>query len=103
MRPAGLRSTAAVAPGASSCVLLVAGAAGYGFWISGEEGLYGQTKRGLEALAIAAGFGVKRITVEGQQHATDAELTRRWAPVPEVSCSPSTPTPPRSGSSRCRG
>ena len=57
-------------------VLLVAGAAGYGFWISGEEGLYGQTKRGLEALTIAAGFGVKRITVEGQQHTTDAELTR---------------------------
>jgi hypothetical protein len=26
-------------------VLLVAGAAGYGSWISGEEGLYGQTKR----------------------------------------------------------
>jgi cell division protein FtsQ len=57
-------------------VLLVAGAAGYGFWISGEDGLYGQTKRGLEALTIAAGFGVKRITVEGQQHTTDAELTR---------------------------
>ena len=57
-------------------VLLVAGAAGYGFWISGEDGLYGQTKRGLEALTIAAGFGVKRITVEGQQHITDAELTR---------------------------
>jgi cell division protein FtsQ len=57
-------------------VLLVAGAAGYGFWISGEEGLYGQTKRGLEALTIAAGFGVKRITVEGLQHTTDAELTR---------------------------
>ena len=57
-------------------VLLIAGAAGYGFWISGEEGLYGQTKRGLKALTIAAGFGVKRITVEGQQHTTDAELTR---------------------------
>jgi len=57
-------------------VLLIAGAAGYGFWISGEDGLYGKTKRGLEALTIAAGFGVKRITVEGQQHTTDAELTR---------------------------
>ncbi len=57
-------------------VLLLAGAAGYGFWISGEDGLYGQTKRGAEALTIAAGFGVKRITVEGQQHITDAELTR---------------------------
>ena len=57
-------------------VLLLAGAAGYGFWISGEDGLYGQTKRGAETLIIAAGFGVKRITVEGQQHITDAELTR---------------------------
>lgn len=57
-------------------VLLIAGAAGYGFWISGDDGLYGQTKRGLEALTIAAGFGVKRITVEGQQHTSDAELTR---------------------------
>lgn len=57
-------------------VLLLAGAAGYGFWISGEDGLYGKTKRGLEALTIAAGFGVKRITIEGQQHLTDAELTR---------------------------
>jgi cell division protein FtsQ len=57
-------------------IVLLAGAAGYGFWISGDEGLYGQTKRGLEAFTIAAGFGVKRIAVEGQQHITDAELTR---------------------------
>ena len=57
-------------------VLLLAGAAAYGFWVSGEDGLYGQTQRGAEALAIAAGFGVKRITVEGQQHVTDAELTK---------------------------
>ena len=57
-------------------VLLLAGAAGYGFWVSGEDGLYGQTKRGAEALTIATGFGVKRITVEGQQHITDAELTK---------------------------
>jgi cell division protein FtsQ len=57
-------------------VLLLAGAAAYGFWVSGDDGLYGQTKRGAESLAIAAGFGVKRITVEGQQHVTDAELTK---------------------------
>jgi cell division protein FtsQ len=56
-------------------VLMVASAAGYGFWVSGDDGLYGQTKRGMESLAIAAGFGVERITVEGQQHITDAELT----------------------------
>jgi cell division protein FtsQ len=56
-------------------VLLLVGAAGYGFWISGNDGLYGQATRGVRALAIAAGFGVKRITVEGQQHVSDAELT----------------------------
>jgi cell division protein FtsQ len=57
-------------------VVLLACAAGYGFWISGEDGLYGKTTRGLKALTIAAGFGVKRITVEGQQHSTDAEIAR---------------------------
>ena len=57
-------------------VLLVTAAAGYGFWVSGEDGLYGKSRRGAEALAIAAGFGVKRITVEGQQQVTDAELAR---------------------------
>jgi cell division protein FtsQ len=63
-------------------VLLLASAAGYGFWVSGDDGLYGQAKRGVEALAIAAGFGVKRITVEGQQHVTDAELTAALAAGP---------------------
>jgi len=57
-------------------VLLVTAAGSYGFWVSGEDGLYGQSKRGAEAITVAAGFGVKRITVEGQQHVTDAELTR---------------------------
>jgi cell division protein FtsQ len=57
-------------------VLMVSSAAAYGFWVSGEDGAYGQVKRGVEALTVAAGFGVKQITVEGQQHVTDAELTR---------------------------
>jgi len=63
-------------------LLLLAGAAGYGFWVSGDDGLYGQAKRGVEALTIAAGFGVKRITVEGQRHVTDAELTTALAAGP---------------------
>ena len=47
-------------------------AGGYGIWESGKDGsLY----REVEALAVAAGFGVKQITVEGQQHLSDAELT----------------------------
>jgi cell division protein FtsQ len=46
-------------------------AAGYGIWVSGKDGsLYHEA----EALAVAAGFGVKQITVEGQQHLSDAEL-----------------------------
>jgi cell division protein FtsQ len=65
-------------------VILLAGAAGYGFWVSGDDGLYGQAKRGVEALTIAAGFGVKRITVEGQQHVTDAELTTALAAGPST-------------------
>jgi cell division protein FtsQ len=63
-------------------VLLVTAAATYGFWVSGEDGLYGQAKRGAEALTVAAGFGVRRITVEGQQHVTDAELARALAADP---------------------
>jgi cell division protein FtsQ len=63
-------------------LLLLAGTAGYGFWVSGDDGLYGQAKRGVEALTIAAGFGVKRITVEGQRHVTDAELTTALAAGP---------------------
>jgi cell division protein FtsQ len=63
-------------------LLLLAGAAGYGFWVSGDDGLYGQAKRGVEALTIAVGFGVKRITVEGQRHVTDAELTTALASGP---------------------
>lgn len=56
-------------------VLLMASAAGYGVWMSGKDGVYGHATRGIRALAVAAGFGVKRITVEGQHHITDSELT----------------------------
>jgi len=44
----------------------------YGIWVSGKDGsLY----REVEALAVSAGFGVEQITIEGQQHLGDAELT----------------------------
>lgn len=46
-------------------------ASGYGIWVSGKDGtLY----RKVEALAVSAGFGVKQISIEGQQHLSDAEL-----------------------------
>ena len=77
---------AALDPGSGAwrvvAVFLLAGGAGYGFWVSGDDGLFGQAERGVEALAITGGFGVKRITVEGQQHVTDAELTTALAAGP---------------------
>jgi len=55
-------------------LVLIAAAVGYGVWWSGKDGVYGDAVKGARSLAIAAGFGVKRITIEGQQHVTDAEL-----------------------------
>jgi cell division protein FtsQ len=55
-------------------LLLIVGAIGYGVWWSGKDGIYGDVIKGARSLAVAAGFGVKRITIEGQQHVTDAEL-----------------------------
>jgi cell division protein FtsQ len=66
---------AALEPGNRAWRLLVIfcllSAAGYGIWMSGKGGsLYHE----VEGLAVAAGFGVKQISVEGQQHLSDAEL-----------------------------
>jgi cell division protein FtsQ len=50
---------------------------GYGATIGGQtEQLLDNVQTGLGRLVVAAGFGVKRITVEGQRHATDAEITK---------------------------
>lgn len=53
--------------------------------------LGGQTARvldvattGVQRLAVAAGFGVERITVEGQRHATDAAITTALAAGPDT-------------------
>ncbi|MGB3021045.1 MAG: cell division protein FtsQ/DivIB [Methyloceanibacter sp.] len=56
-------------------VAVVASAVGYGIWVSGKDGIYAEAVKGVRGMAVAAGFGVKRITVEGQLHITDAELT----------------------------
>ncbi len=51
----------------------VASAVVYGVWVSGKDGsLY----RHAEQLAVAAGFGVERITVEGQLHLSDVEVAK---------------------------
>jgi cell division protein FtsQ len=58
------------------CVLFLGSAVAYGAWIGGQSALvFGALTSGVERLAVAAGFGVKKITVEGQLHATDAEIT----------------------------
>ena len=58
------------------CALFLVSALLYGAWIGGQtERLFDALNGGVEKLAVAAGFGVKRITVEGQSHATDAEIT----------------------------
>ncbi len=67
------------------CVLFLASALLYGAWIGGEtERLFDALNGGVEKLAVAAGFGVKRITVEGQQHATDAEITAALKAGPDT-------------------
>jgi cell division protein FtsQ len=49
----------------------------YGVVIGGQGALaYAKLWDGIEAVAVAAGFGVKEIIVEGQDHVTDADVTK---------------------------
>ena len=58
------------------CLLFLATAVAYGAWLGGQTSkIIGLFTGGIEHLAVAAGFGVKRVTVEGQLHATDADIT----------------------------
>jgi len=58
------------------CVFFLATAVAYGAWIGGQTSkIFGLFTGGVEHLAVAAGFGAKRVTVEGQLHATDADIT----------------------------
>jgi cell division protein FtsQ len=58
-------------------VLCLAAGGGYGLWTSGKsEGLYLEAKAGVERLAVAIGFGVKQIVVEGQDRLGDAEVAK---------------------------
>jgi len=57
-------------------VLFLASAVVYGAIIGGQTGrLLAAAATGVERLAVAVGFGVKRVTVEGQRNATDAAIT----------------------------
>ena len=67
------------------CLLFLASALLYGAWIGGEtERLFDALNGGVQKLAVAAGFGVKRIIVEGQQRATDAEITAALKAGPDT-------------------
>ena len=58
-----------------------------GLWrhVGGQTArIYDALTGGIERLAIAAGFGVKHITVTGQLHATDAAITAALGAGPET-------------------
>ena len=57
----------------------------YGAVIGGQTTrAYDALTGGIEHLAIAAGFGVKRITVSGKLHSTDAEITAALGAGPDT-------------------
>jgi cell division protein FtsQ len=66
-------SRKAIWPGLT--LLFVLAGTGYGLLVGGQgASFYDQARNGIEALAVAAGFGVKQIVVQGQTHTTDGEI-----------------------------
>lgn len=62
------------------CALLFSSALAYGAVIGGQTARgYDALTGGINQLAVAAGFGVKRITVNGRVHATDSAITAALA------------------------
>ncbi len=67
------------------CALLLSSAAVYGAVIGGQTTrAYDALTDAIERSAIAAGFGVKKITVTGQLHATDAAITAALGAGPDT-------------------
>ena len=67
------------------CVLFLGSAVVYGTIVGGQTAkAYDALTGGIEHLAVVAGFGVKRITVSGQLHATDAAITAALAAGPDT-------------------
>ena len=67
------------------CVLLLGSAVVYGAIVGGQTAkLYDALTGGIEHMAVAAGFGVKRVTVAGQVHATDASITAALGAGPDT-------------------
>jgi cell division protein FtsQ len=67
------------------CVLFLGSALIYGAIVGGQTArAYDALTGGIEHLAVVAGFGVKRITITGQLHATDAAITAALGAGPET-------------------
>jgi len=67
------------------CVLFLASAVVYGAVVGGQTArAYDALTGGIEHLAVSAGFGVKRITLTGQLHATDAAITAALGAGPDT-------------------
>lgn len=65
--------------------LFLVSAVVYGAIIGGQTGwLINSALTGVERLAVAVGFGVKRVTVEGRRNATDTAITAALAAGPET-------------------
>ncbi len=66
-------------------LLFLVSAVAYGAVIGGQTGLLLNTAAtGVERLAVAVGFGVKRVTVEGQKNTTDADITAALGAGPDT-------------------
>ena len=67
------------------CALFLASAVIYGAIIGGQTVLvFNYAVTGIERLAVAVGFGVKRVTVDGQQNATDSAITAALGAGPKT-------------------
>jgi cell division protein FtsQ len=65
--------------------LFLASAVVYGAIIGGQTGrLLDSAFAGVERLAVAVGFGVKRVIVQGRHNATDAAITAALAAGPQT-------------------
>jgi len=65
--------------------LFLASAVVYGAIIGGQTGrLLNAALTGVERVAVAVGFGVERVTIEGQQNATDGAITTALGATPET-------------------
>jgi cell division protein FtsQ len=67
------------------CVAFVASAVLYGAIVGGHiEQIFNAAVTGAERAAVAMGFGVKRVVVEGQKNATDFAITTALGAGPET-------------------